>query len=272
MASLQAAKILGADTRCASRGTSSQSGFVKVVRIGDGNTPYIQIVVPDTPIGKDPIDSLQTMFNNWKIARFNVVDPFLSEIEVEPDTLPADGSSQAIIIIIPKNNSDTLLASGLQVILSNTGAGTLGSVFDLGNGTYQATITAPISIGVDTIYAVVISGTDTVSIFRNAIIIYANPVSVKENPISPDDFYLFQNSLNPFNPSTIIKYQIPQTSFVSLKVYDVLGNEVATVVNEEKSSGKYEIEFSDPYLTSGIYFYKIIVGDFVETKKMTLIR
>ncbi len=83
MATLQAAKILGADTRCASRGTSSQSGFVKVVRIGDGNNPYLQIVVPDTPVGKDPIDSLQTMFDNWKDSLFTVVDPFLSEIAVE---------------------------------------------------------------------------------------------------------------------------------------------------------------------------------------------
>jgi uncharacterized Ntn-hydrolase superfamily protein len=176
MATLQAAKILGADTRCAARGTSSQSGFVKVVRIGDGGTPYLQIVVPDTPVGKDPIDSLQTMFNNWKIAKFNIVDPFLSQITVEPDTLPANGTSQSTITIFPKNNSDTLLASGKQIILSNTGAGTLGSVIDLGDGTYEATITAPLALGSDTISAKVISGTDTVNIFWKAIVTYANPV------------------------------------------------------------------------------------------------
>ncbi len=107
MATLQAAKILGADTRCAARGTSSQSGFVKVVRIGDGGTPYLQIVVPDTPVGTDPINVLQGMFDNWKIAKFNIVDPFLSQIEVNPDTIPANGTSQAIITISPKNNSDT---------------------------------------------------------------------------------------------------------------------------------------------------------------------
>ena len=280
MATLQAAKIIGADTRCAARGTSSQSGFVKVVRIGDGNTPYLQIVVPDTPIGKDPIDSLQTLFDDWKEALIIAVDPFLSEIEVNPDTLPADGTSQAIITIIPKNNSDTLLASGLQVILSNAGAGSLSSVTDLGDGTYQATITAPIAIGADTISAVVISGTDTVSIFWDGVVTYVNLTSVNENPISPDEFFLYQNSPNPFNPSTIIKYTIPsvlasgtkQSQFVSLKVYDVLGNEVATLVNENKAAGTYEVEFDASALTSGIYFYKLNVGEFSNTKKMMLLR
>ncbi|MDZ7624961.1 MAG: DUF1028 domain-containing protein [Ignavibacteriaceae bacterium] len=188
MATLQAAKILGADTRCAARGTSSQSGFVKVVRIGDGGTPYLQIVVPDTPVGTDPINVLQGMFDNWKIAKFNIVDPFLSLIEVSPDTLPANGTSQGVITISPKNNSDTLLASGKQVILTNTGAGTLSSVTDLGDGTYEATITAPIAIGTDTISAVVISGIDTVSIFLKAIVTYVNPVSINEDPISLNEF------------------------------------------------------------------------------------
>ena len=288
MATLQAAKILGADTRCAARGTSSQSGFVKVVRIGDGGTPYLQIVVPDTPVGKDPIDSLQTMFNNWKVSKFNIVDPFLSQIEVEPDTLPANGTSQAVITIIPKNNSDTLLAGGKQIVLSNTGAGSLSSITDLGDGTYEATITAPIAVGSDTVSAIVISGTDTVSIFWKAIVTYVNPVSVNENPKSPDRFYLYQNSPNPFNPTTIIKYTIPtviaseakQSQFVTLKVYDVLGNEVTTLVNEEKPAGIYEVEFDAEKLPSGVYFYKLQTGNpstisvqgFVDTKKMILLK
>jgi uncharacterized Ntn-hydrolase superfamily protein len=280
MATLQAAKILGADTRCAARGTSSQSGFVKVVRIGDGGTPYLQIVVPDTPVGKDPIDSLQTMFNNWKTAKLNIVDPFLSQITVEPDTLPANGTSQAVITILPKNNSDTLLASGKQIVLSNTGAGSLSSVTDLGDGTYEVTITVPIVVGVDTISAVVISGTDTVSVFIKAVVTYVNPVSVNDIPVSPDRFFLYQNSPNPFNPTTKIKFTIPsviasgakQSQHVSLKVYDVLGSEVATLVNEEKSAGEYEVEFNADNLPSGTYFYTLKAGNFLETKKMLLLK
>jgi uncharacterized Ntn-hydrolase superfamily protein len=280
MATLQAAKIIGADTRCAVRGTSSQSGFVKVVRIGDGNTPYLQIVVPDTPIGKDPIDSLQTMFNNWKQVLFTVVDPFLSEVNVEPDSLPANGTSQAIITVTPKNNSDTLLASGLQIILSNTGAGLLSSVTDLGNGTYEASITSPITISADTISAIVISGSDTVSIFRKAVITYLNPTSINDESNQPDKFYLYQNSPNPFNPSTKISWQSPIGSWQTLKVYDVLGNEIATLVDEYKSAGSNEVEFNtivshsgeNLNLPSGIYFYKLQAGAFTDTKKMLLLK
>ncbi|MCW8961012.1 MAG: DUF1028 domain-containing protein [Ignavibacteriaceae bacterium] len=272
MATLQAAKIPGADTRCTQYGKSSISGFVKVVRIGDASNPYLQIVVSNTPTNKDPIDSLQTLFDNWKESLFTVVDPFLSQIEVSPDTLPADGTSQAVITISPKNNSDTLLASGMQVVLSNTGAGLLSSVTDLGDGTYEATVTAPIAIGTDTISAIVISGADTVSIFWNAIITYVNPTSINENLTSPDKFYLYQNYPQPFNPSTTIKYQIPKTSFVSLKVFDALGREVVTLVNEEKTYGNYEVEFDGSALTSGIYFYTLKAGGYKNTKKMLLIK
>jgi hypothetical protein len=216
------------------------------------------------------------MFNNWKIAKFSIVDPFLSQIEVSPDTLPANGTSQGVITISPKNNSDTLLASGKQGVLSNTGAGSLSNVIDLGDGNYEATVTAPVAIGADTVSAIVISGIDTISIFWKAIVTYVNPTTINENPISPKRFYLYQNSPNPFNPTTIIKYQIPKTSFVSLKVYDILGNEVATLVNEERAAGMYKVEFTpasgNRELVSGIYFYKLTVGNFVETKKMVFLK
>jgi hypothetical protein len=102
---------------------------------------------------------------------------------------------------------------------------------------------------------------------------YSNPsadVELENN--NPNRFSLTQNYPNPFNPTTTIKYKIPEISFVTIKVYDVLGNEVATLVNEEKPAGSYEIEFEGISLTSGIYFYKIKAGDFIETKKMIMIK
>ena len=106
----------------------------------------------------------------------------------------------------------------------------------------------------------------------------------EENNKIPGNFVLMQNYPNPFNPSTKIKFSIPQdvkreTRNVSLKVYDVLGNEVATLVNEEKSPGTFEVEFnSDRHsreagsLTSGVYFYQLKTGNYTQTKKMLLIK
>ncbi len=81
---------------------------------------------------------------------------------------------------------------------------------------------------------------------------------------------LVQNYPNPFNPVTHITYSIPQTGFVKLKVFDLLGNEITTLVNEEKQGGNYEVEFDGTQLPSGIYFYQAIVGKNVITKKMML--
>ena len=96
---------------------------------------------------------------------------------------------------------------------------------------------------------------------------------------TPDDFILFQNYPNPFNPSTTIKYTIPNVTLsgvegsrVQLKVYDLLGKEVATLVNEEKPSGNYEVEFDASRLTSGIYFYQLKSGSYLETKKMVMMK
>ena len=94
---------------------------------------------------------------------------------------------------------------------------------------------------------------------------------INENQKSEFGFQLCQNYPNPFNPSTKISYQIPELSFVTLKVYDVLGNEVITLVDEYKEAGIYEVEFDGSELTSGIYFYKFQAGLFVETKKMAFL-
>lgn len=106
---------------------------------------------------------------------------------------------------------------------------------------------------------------------------FNQPVDVeeKQEEILPEGFALYQNYPNPFNPSTTIRYTIPldagsETQEVSLKVYDVLGNEIATLVNDEKESGNHAVEFNASYLSSGVYFYQLKAGDFVQTHKMLL--
>src|SRR5690606_26033282 len=93
----------------------------------------------------------------------------------------------------------------------------------------------------------------------------------------PLEFSVAQNYPNPFNPSTKIKFSIPsnvnrETSNVRLIVYDILGRQITTLVDEQLSSGVYEIEFNANELSSGVYFYKLTSGNFVETKKMMILR
>ena len=89
---------------------------------------------------------------------------------------------------------------------------------------------------------------------------------------TPTEFRLEQNYPNPFNPSTKISWQSPISSWQTLKVYDILGNEVAALVNEYRNAGKYEVDFNASKLSSGVYFYRLQAGSFVETKKMVIIK
>ena len=99
---------------------------------------------------------------------------------------------------------------------------------------------------------------------------YSNPINVDINSL--DEFVLDQNYPNPFNPSTMISFNLPQNAFVTLKVYDVLGNEVVTLVNEEKPAGSYEVEFNADGLASGMYLYTLQTDSYIETKKMILMK
>jgi len=94
-----------------------------------------------------------------------------------------------------------------------------------------------------------------------------------ENEITlPTEFALEQNYPNPFNPRTTFRYSIPQTSKVVIKIYDILGNEIATLMDEEKSVGTYELTWNAASLSSGIYFYQLKAGDYMSTKKMILLK
>jgi len=107
---------------------------------------------------------------------------------------------------------------------------------------------------------------------------YSNSIEV--TVASPNQFVLEQNYPNPFNPTTKIKYEIPsvianevkQSQSITLKVYDILGNEVVTLVNEQKPAGTYNVEFVGTGLPSGVYFYQLKAGDYLNTKKMVLLK
>ncbi|MFH1195790.1 MAG: T9SS type A sorting domain-containing protein [bacterium] len=118
---------------------------------------------------------------------------------------------------------------------------------------------------------------------------YSNEISLetRRGESLPTKFELFQNYPNPFNPTTIIRYAlptvetgypdksgqvIPSLQHVTLKIYDILGNEVATLVNDTKEPGVYQVEFDASNLSSGVYFYKLTAGEFVQTRKLLLLK
>ncbi len=115
------------------------------------------------------------------------------------------------------------------------------------------------------------------SIWANDVylwVIEIDAVSDVENELigNPNDFALAQNYPNPFNPATKIKYHVPAEEFVSLKVFDLLGREVASLVEDVKSAGTYEVSFNAAELSTGVYFYKLTAGSFTETKKMMVVK
>ncbi|MFH0734705.1 MAG: T9SS type A sorting domain-containing protein [bacterium] len=101
---------------------------------------------------------------------------------------------------------------------------------------------------------------------------YTSITGVDDKINTPNSYTLSQNYPNPFNPSTTIKYSIPNSNMVSLKIFDVLGKEVTTLVNQQQNSGIHEVTFNAANLSSGTYFYQLKCGEFIETKKLLLLK
>jgi hypothetical protein len=107
---------------------------------------------------------------------------------------------------------------------------------------------------------------------QTAVTLDANIVPVEDEVAAPKTFALEQNYPNPFNPTTTIRYGITEKSIVKIILFNAIGEEVALVLNEEKESGYHQVEFNAATLPSGVYFYQLQAGSFVETKKMVLMK
>jgi hypothetical protein len=167
---------------------------------------------------------------------------------------------------------------------SNIFAGTWGpSVFVSSNNgvNWQQINDGMGSMGINSLTIMneyIFAGTERHSVWRR---LFSEIIGIKNiNTEIPSAYSLSQNYPNPFNPTTKIKFDVPSLSFpnasignpVILKVYDVMGREVQTLVNERLQPGTYETTFDGSMLNSGVYFYKLITGDFTETKKMLMIK
>jgi photosystem II stability/assembly factor-like uncharacterized protein len=126
-----------------------------------------------------------------------------------------------------------------------------------------------------TLYDVQFTDTKTgYAVGDSGVVLKLNPaaVNVENNMLPPDKFILHQNYPNPFNPNTSIRYTTGSKEFVSLKIYNLLGKEIATLVNEEKPAGNYDVNFDASGLTSGIYLYRLRAGSYTQSKKMVYIK
>ena len=118
------------------------------------------------------------------------------------------------------------------------------------------------------------SSADSLIIWQGAIYHFSDGLSGVDdgNNTVINNFDLLQNYPNPFNPTTVINYQVPKSGLITLKVYDILGREAATLVNKEQEAGRYSIKLSADNLSSGIYFYQLRAGSFIQTKKMIILK
>lgn len=170
------------------------------------------------------------------------------------------------------------LANGDTIHIGRTGFGvnTVGLAFN-DNGTLfgikgtstqvSDLFTIDKTTGVGTLVgATGIQGLSGIGFARNLVGIQDNEINI------PDVFVLYQNYPNPFNPGTKISWQTPVGVWNTLKIYDVLGNEIATLVNEFKQSGRHEVYFDASKLSSGVYYYQLKAGDFIQSKKMLLLK
>ena len=211
---------------------------------------------------------LNSVVSTWSsIWSFEVTDAFVNMISPNGGEAWSLGSEN--IIRWESNITDSVridLLYGQQIV------GTIDTTFGYPSA-YRWLI--PTNLSPDTSYKIIITS------IKDPLVIDTSNASFSIIPPSgietgdseiPDVYRLSQNYPNPFNPSTIISYQLPASGFVSLRVFDVLGNKVATLVDESKQSGSYEVVFNASNLPSGVYFYTLRASNVVITKKMLLIK
>jgi hypothetical protein len=195
-----------------------------------------------------------------------------------PDTLrfwykfiPAGNDTALAAILLSKwNGNHVVIGSGIMQVFNNTTSYTLAEIpIDYSSNE------APDTIIISFISSFNSNPTSGTMLFIDDISLDYT-TGLKEETNNTSETFLLNAYPNPFNPSTKISWQIPVGSWQTLKIYDLLGNEVATLIDEYKSAGKYEVEFNSSSgiqdLASGIYFYQLKAGEYINTKKMILLK
>lgn len=238
--------------RTINKNTSQNQYIFDTVNINTGNRKLVRMEVK--------IDSL--VHSNPKDLRLTLISP--------------DGRARELF----KNSGLNTPSTGL---FRTTFSDTASKTIDSGSATYTGYFAPLMPLEIFNSYSpdgnwileiIDVGTTDTGKIYKWCMNInYEAPVGIQPIGIeSPKSFSLSQNYPNPFNPVTNIKFSIPQSGNVTMKVYDVLGKQVAELVNEFKPAGNYIVVFNASHLSSGIYFYRIETSEFTEVKKMVLVK
>jgi hypothetical protein len=193
-----------------------------------------------------PQNGFNGSLSSWSDFRFASGFPFSGNLEHRFHYQCAEGATAMFF----RWNLQPEITGLIQDLIN----GSIVSVPISGNGTYQ------------------LNDFTTINQLR-LLVYYNNIVSSVENVDKNSQTYVLeQNYPNPFNPSTKISWQIPVSSWQTLKIFDILGNEVATLVDEYRSAGRYEVEFDAKHLTGGVYFYQLISASFSQTNKMVILK
>ncbi len=235
---------------------SNEEGNKLVAYTGNKKPVYIYSVLSDVNI--DSVDF-------WNYIGINEAMGLLVSVLVDSVTGVASAFTQDVVI-------DTSFMSGyIPVVIGSVDSILIGRAdgWEI-NATFKSSIDS-LNVIVD-LYNLI----DDYGFLQRVLEQFEliPPMGLSDEIIYADNFKLLQNYPNPFNPTTKIIFEVPMTrdGIVTLKVYDVLGREVATILNEDKRAGEYEVEFNGENLVSGIYFYSLISGSFHDTKKMILLR
>ncbi len=220
---------------------------------------------------------------NWIPLDSGLTNTFILSLAINGTNLYAGTNGGGIFCSSNNGTSWTPINAGLSnfyvnsliAVNGNIFAGTNNGIFinngsniwtNVSDGLVDNFITT-LSIYADYLYL----GTYNYGTWRRSLNEMFTDVDEEEN-ILPSHYSLAQNYPNPFNQTTTIKYSLPKASFVTIKIFDVLGKEVEPLLNEEKPTGNYQVDFDGSNLASSVYFYRIQAGDFVKTKKLLLLK
>ncbi len=278
----------GFDDKLGFTGSTPMSQFTlfMVVKNYSGGGEHNSHVITFGPFGGDPIQGFAVLWGGFdRVPDLILFGNSLGGMFASAPNIAANGEWRIISIVFQTRFNTKLRWNGNNATMSVNEPGPsffgpMGDSTGSGGGIAGADgvplLTAKCDFAEAIVYDTLLTNSEILAVENYLADKYnisiATGIEDPQEKIIPEQFTLSQNYPDPFNPSTKIKYSVSQSSQVIIKVYDILGKEIETLVNEEKPTGSYEVNFNAGNLASGIYFYTLQAGKFTETKKLILLK